>query len=109
MGNRTLVLLHNDQTGEWSRNPELGQMIARAAPFAMGARNRTLETDLGGFGRVVECAHADTQTLAVVDSYCFEPIAYSHWSRGESEHDRNLRLLKNAADKLGYRLVAKRK
>lgn len=109
MGFRTTVLLYNDYMGDWSKNPHLGQMIARAANFAVGGAGDKDGARLENFGAVVECAHADTQTIAVLDSYRFSPLAHSMWRQNESNADRDVRLLKEAADKLGYRLVAKSK
>lgn len=106
MGFRTLVLLYNDQAGQWSNDAELGKKISHAMNFATGS-SANPEARLDGYGAVVQCAHADVQTLAVVDSYQFQPLSNSLWRQGEPFEDRNLRLLKEAADALGYRLVKK--
>lgn len=105
MGFRTLVLLHNDRCSEWQNDPELGRKI-------MLGMNYTHDKEWGTpadlhYGRVVECTHADTQTLALVDSYQFIPLTHSFWRRDETAEDRNVRLLKELADKLGYRVVKK--
>lgn len=103
MGFRTLVMLYNDQASQWENDPELGKKIARAMSGAMGS-TRDRECHLG-YGQVVECAHADTQTLGIVNSYDFKPIAHGHWHRGQSDEAMQLQLLKEAAEKLGYRLT----
>lgn len=108
MGYRTLVLLHNDQASEWQHDALLGKKIAHAMNHAMGKPGNP-EARLDGFGTVVQCVHADEQTLAVVDSYQFHPLAHGSWRQGEPYADRNVRLLKEAADALGYRLVKKAK
>lgn len=105
MGCRTVVVLYNDQTAEWSRDPDLGLKIMRASTHAMGS-NPDPDASLG-YGRVVECCHADTQTLAVVDSYDFHPVAHLHWRPNQTTEETQLALLKVAADALGYSLVPK--
>lgn len=105
MGYRTVVMLSNDYADKWINDPELGRKIS----IAMNHANRTCEPygELG-YGRVVECTHADTQTVAVLDGYdFFTPLARDGWRRGDSTDDRNLRLMKAAAEELGYRLVKK--
>lgn len=102
MGFRTLVLLHNDRTSEWEKDPELGRKI-------MIGMNHTHDKDHFGpanldYGRVVECTHADTQTLAVIDSYHFDALAHGHWHQGQTHEQRDLALLKQLAAKMGYSL-----
>lgn len=106
MGYRTVVMLSNDRVSEWENDPELGKKISRA----MGAGVRALsdKTRVGEYGEVVECVHGDTQTLAVLDGYSmFNALARKNWASGETSEDVALRLLKEAADKLGYRLTKK--
>ena len=106
MGFRTVVMLSNDYAHEWGHDPKLGEKIAHAMNYANDAANN--KACVGSYGRVVECVHADTQTIAVLDGYSrFDAIAHKGWSRGESAEDVALRLLKEAADKLGYRLTRK--
>ena len=105
MGYRTVVVLYNDFQHEWSKDPELGAKIARAASYAMGDGQNT-RTEMN-FGRVVENCHADQETLAIFDSYSMIPLAHARWSRTQSYEDMSLQLLKSAAEKMGYRLVKK--
>ena len=107
MGNRTVVVLYNDQTREWESDPELGRkiMIGMNHVNDKGYESRA---DLH-YGRVVECAHADTHTLGVFEGYQFRPIMYDSWyavgrEKGESPE---LRLVRKAADALGYTLHKK--
>lgn len=108
MGFRTVVMLSNDMCHEWSKDPELGHKIQCAmhnthSDDAYGPRSSYI-----GYGRVVECTHADTQTLVRLDHYTgFEPVAYIGRSHGSSNEEDTVRLLKEAADKLGYRLTKK--
>jgi len=105
MGFRTVVMLNNDQAHTWSNDTELGMRIAAAMNHASSPSRAEL-ANLRGYGRVVECTHADTQTLAMIDGYTeFSRIACDAWAPGESPEQTTLRLLKTAARKMGYRLV----
>lgn len=105
MGFRTTVVLYNDQSSTWSKDAQLGEKIQHAMNFAMGQRNRQ-ETNLH-YGRVVECAHADQQTLALFDGYDMTPLSYSNWYPGATQDVVALELLKRAAAKYGYTLHKK--
>jgi len=107
MGNRTVVILYNDQTSDWSKDPDLGKKIMLGVNDAfMSSESPGPRGDLG-YGRVVECAHADTQTLAIIDGYQYKPIAYAWWYAGQTTDITKIELLKSWADKMGYRLVKK--
>jgi hypothetical protein len=100
-------MLNNDVAHEWRNDVELGHKIARAMNYA-NDRARKDMASVGGYGTVVECVHADCQTLAMLDGYtAFKPIEHQPWSRGEGDDTAVVRLLKSAAQKLGYRLVKK--
>jgi hypothetical protein len=108
MGFRTVVMLNNDLCHEWSKDPELGSKIQRAMNFAgtRGEADDRYRDSIGdGYGRAVECTHADNITLVRLDHYTgFEPLAHdSFWRDRDGEH-HNLALLKAAAEKLGYTL-----
>ena len=103
MGFRTTVCLINDQMHEWSKDPDLGRNIANTASFNPTNGRRELQ---GGYGSVLEVTHADTQRLAVIDSYHMDTLSIGHWSSSEDLNKmRDLALLKQAAAKLGYKLV----
>lgn len=106
MGYRTVVVLFNDQASQWENDPDLGKKISHAMNF-VGEENkdRPYGSPWLGYGRVVECAHADTQTLAFIDSYSMEPLAHGYWNESVATTDAQLNLLKDAAKKLGYQLV----
>lgn len=107
MGFRTVVMLSNDMARQWENDAELGAKIVRAMSFANDAQNRQ-NARVGAYGRVVQCVHANTQTLAVLDGYTqFDALAGKSFISDELLHDTALKLLKDAADKLGYRLVKK--
>lgn len=104
MGFRTVVMLSNDQATQWKDDPELGKKISHAMHFPGGDKGR-----VGNYGQVVECVHGDCQTLAILDGYTmFRPLSSKGWMRDESKDDIARKLLKEAAEKLGYRLVKKR-
>lgn len=104
MGYRTVVMLNNDLSHLWTKDVALGQRIFRAA----GQANDD-GADLG-YGRVVECCHADQQTLVKLEHYTgFDAVAYRGWRQGDTEETAQLSLLKQAAEAMGYRLVKKAK
>lgn len=96
MGFRTVVILANDQAHEWQKDAELGNKIFHGS-YAFNGQFP--------YGRVIECCHADQQTLGVIDSYRFLPMSYGQWNGNETSQDMQIRLLKDAARKLGYKLV----
>lgn len=107
MGFRTVVMLSNDYAHEWEHDPKLGEKIARAMNYANGEVENG-NARVGAYGMVVQCVHADTQTIAVLDGYTsFDAVAHKGWQRDESAEAVALRLLKEAADKFGYRLAKK--
>ncbi|RQR87680.1 hypothetical protein DIE10_06225 [Burkholderia sp. Bp9011] len=107
MGFRTVVMLSNDMAHQWGKDATLGAKIARAMNYA-NDKDRKDMAAISGYGAVVECIHADSQTLAMLDGYTsFKRIDSQHWMRGEDDNSAIVRLLKSAADKLGYRLVRK--
>src|SRR5271155_3685741 len=105
MGYRTVVILYNDQAHEWTSDPELGKKINRAmsrvtdiTPTA-GGMGATI-----GYGAVVECVHADSETLAMIESYSYHPMAYGAWHTRKTTLEAKIGLLEKAANQLGYRL-----
>jgi len=97
MGYRTVIMLNNDYLHQWSNDPELGKKIIYSPTYS---------NKIGNYGRVVECTHADNQTLAMLDHYDgFNALSYGAWKRGQDNNDVNLKLIKEAARILGYRLV----
>jgi len=105
MGFRTVVVLNNDLTHEWEKDPELGRKISRAASLKGWTELEVL--DGFNYGKVVEQVHADCQTVAFLDGYSGRAMAHSHWFRDQTEEQKNLNMLKALADALGYRVVKK--
>lgn len=106
MGYRTVVILNNDLANEWQKDPLLGDKIAHDMNYVTyPVKDRT--PALVGVGRVVECAHADQQTLMLLDSLDGMPVAYSHWQRGEQFDEIKVKMLRELANSLGYRIVRK--
>ena len=107
MGFRTVVMLNNDWHSDWVKDPNLGVKISEAAGLVNRSK-RSGYNPLGQYGRVVECIHADTQTLARLDHYeGFEMLSQTWRTFGPSTEEDMIDLLKEAADKLGYRLIKK--
>lgn len=106
MGFRTVVMLNNDQAHEWTNAQDLGHRILHCSNFANMRSEANRMADLG-YGRVVECVHADTRTLAYLEHYeNFIPLAHTNWSQGEPDAAQ-LAILREAAAKFGYNLVKK--
>ena len=99
MGFRTVVVLSNDQAHEWEKDPQLGRKIWEASSSDGRADFQ--------YGTIVEQVHADTQSLAVLDGYVGKSVAYWNWHRGQTPEERNLSLLKEFADKMGYHIHKK--
>lgn len=96
MGYRTVVMLNNDFS--WYQDTDLHRKILHD----MNKTGNDIQTALGQMGKVVECTHADTVTLARLGFYTnFDVITYGYWS----EEDTDLELIKKAAKEKGYRLV----
>lgn len=107
MGFRTVVILNNDRAHEWEKDANLGSLICQSMHGAGSSQHQDVLAHRG-YGHVVECTHADTQTLAVIDSLNFQPAAYSHWTHSdETVNELKVKLLKQAAEQLGFRLVKK--
>lgn len=99
MGYRTVVVLANDDQHNWEQDPELGKKIAKAA-----ANVQRLGFQSFAYGSIVEVQHADCQRLVVLDSYNGTPIAEKYWYHSESQTEIEVTLVRQAAEKLGYRL-----
>ncbi|MFM0141795.1 hypothetical protein [Paraburkholderia sp. RL18-085-BIA-A] len=98
-------MLSNDMCHQWEKDAMLGEKISRAMNYASDPARRDMAS-VGGYGAVVECVHADNQTLAMLDGYtAFTHVDSQSWMRGEGDDTAVVRLLKSAAKKLGYRLV----
>ena len=90
------------------KNPELGKKISHAMNHAMGAMNEQDKRDANfGYGQVVECAHADLNTLALLNGYDFRQLGHGRWNSNQTDDQVMIDLLKNAADKLGFKLTKK--
>lgn len=107
MGFRTVLVLSNDQAHEWENDPELGRKIMHAASMASCGDKDRARFELP-YGQIIEQVHGDTQTLAVLDGYGGKAVAYTHWNRGQTDEIRNLALLKELADKMGFTIAKKR-
>lgn len=102
MGFRTVVLLNNDLAHEWQNDAELGKKIAHDMNYV---HDKDRFTELSNFGKVIECTHADSQTLMMIDSLHGTPVAHGHWHRGQTTDEAKLALLRDMAVRLGFRLV----
>lgn len=105
MGFRTTIILNNDFIHEIKDMPNFGQLV-----YDAGCSFHVKEESgsIGNFGEVVDVSHADTVKLGILGpkgTFSFQTLSTSYWSTQDAE----LSLLREAADKLGYRLVKKSK
>ena len=108
MGFRTTVVLYNDQASTWENDPELGKKIAHAMNFAGGRMNEDDKRNASlGYGKVVECAHADLNTLALISGYDLKVLGHSSSYGHQADDKVMMDLLTSAADKLGMKLIKK--
>jgi len=104
---RTVVILYNDDSKEWIADPELGRKIAQAAAIrTTGIVYPDLAQQGLSYGEVVECIHADTDTLAYISNYRFVPLARLPFPlHASTVIDPDVELLRAAAKKMGFDLI----
>ncbi len=100
MGFRTIIALNNDVSSSWERDADLGRKIMH---LSAAREDRTGEATRIGLS-LVECTHADTQSLIIADGYTADAVAYGNWHRGQTQEQRDVALLKDLASRLGYRV-----
>ena len=103
MGYRTIVALCNDRSSAWNYDPDLGRKIMAISAAREDRNGDALRIGLS----LVECEHADTQSLIIADGYEAKAYAHTNWYQGDTGEARDLRLLKELADRLGYRVTKK--
>jgi hypothetical protein len=99
---QTLVVINNDRIHEAKNNLELGNELYNAV-----CRASTISpTDFGrGMGSVYQPNHADQCSLLVFGNLQVQELTTTYGYPGNRE--LQLRLLRLAADRLGYRLHRK--
>lgn len=100
MGFNSAVLILNDQMHDLERAPDGGKAVTDAIHSASNYRDA-----MPGYGRygvrALPTQHADTAQLVRISANSIKHLGFGHWRMSDIE------LLKEAADKLGYRLVRK--
>lgn len=100
MGFRTVVVFNNDQLHNVARDHDIGRKINEASAWFLA--NHLEDTSRDGF-RVIEVCHTDNVSLLLVDHLNGKEVGGSSWSHA----DKEVHAVKDAADRLGYRLVKK--
>jgi len=94
MGCRTVVMLNNDLATTWSQDPSLGKKI--------------MHGDLSNYGKRVQVAHADVQSLVCLDTY-YGFRVLDQTTGPTASDEAIIAMMRDAADKLGYKLIKKSK
>lgn len=106
MGFRTLVVFMNDRAQEWQNDPELGKKIMMCGTMVGAGYEQHARMNFP-YGEVVEQVHGDVQTLIVVDGYGANAVTHTHWHHNQTQEERDLVLLRQMAEKMGYTLHKK--
>ena len=104
MGSRSVIMFDNDMHYIFRDDKFMCEKVADAIlETSAGKKN----TRVGSYACLVESVPHSTQTLAVLsDSYQFNTISHRQFFNFKSTDEQQaLELLKDAAAKLGYRLV----
>lgn len=100
MGHRSTVIFNHDQLDQLQA-PNIGELIETAIvcyPFYGDGR-------IGNVGQVVETAHTNVLRLGVIGDLNFTEMV----SCGNAMNQYELFMLKEFADKLGYKVIKKSK
>lgn len=110
MGHRTTVILNNDQCSDWEKDPLLGSKISHAMNFVNSPRYG--QSGRIEYGNVIECAHTSTNTLGIITGFHMDTYALRtrHFYEGAATEEKlAIDMLKEMAEKLGYRIIKKSK
>ena len=106
MGHQSLVIINNDHIHTARNNPTLGELLYRAV--AESVINSPVEF-ANGLGVAYRSTHADQISLLMCGNLQMEELTSTWFLHSMANDDRThtrlkLQLLKQAAEKLGYRL-----
>lgn len=107
MGFNSFWCLNHDLVDEIKDNPNIGKLLDLCPSTRKDSQE--LAVGLGIRLGALTCefqAHADTEALAVVGNLRIDILTTTYW-HGQTEESRNLELLKQFANKMGYRIVKK--
>lgn len=107
MGWNSFWLVNHDCVHELRENVNIGKLLDMCPSPKNSDRLAWACNVPSGAIRCEFQADADTQALAIVGNHKIVPLAYEQWSRDQTEESLSLKLLRQAADKLGFRLVRK--
>jgi hypothetical protein len=104
MGLNTVVFILNDLWGEYIANPE---KLVNEIRDGMN-KHRNNQQDLDGV-RGVWCFHSSSRALILAGGNMAVMLARVGEHPKKSAHDTEIELLKEAADRYGYKLIRKSK
>lgn len=105
MGNNTTVVVYNDALDALEKDRDFGASVAVAVRTFVSCPQRRVDIPSGSHANaavVVDCHHADQLVPVLVGGNLGYPVTGLHLSW--REENRELRLLQELADKLGYEL-----
>lgn len=108
MGFNTTIVVLNDALEHIARTPDFGKRL-RDAILMQYATDEPLDIPVQGYANpatVIEQHHADTTSVVAVGGNCATILGTtSGWRHGDQKDQ--IRILKDLADKLGYRISKK--
>ena len=106
MGYRTLVMFNNDHV---DKVKDIVGFAEKLYYTILEGTHPHSDHGLRNICWVVEQDHADAQKLSYIDGFSAKTLAVRNWYPDAKDGEQELRLLRDAAEKLGYRLVRKSK
>lgn len=103
MGYRTIVILSNDDTG-WG-NTDLGKAIQAAASRRLNGRNSEINFGGSQIGTVLQCEHADTESIVHFSSLHGTTLGRSFYNSRTTEEEQREAMIVQIAESMGYTLV----
>lgn len=107
MGYNTSVIILNDALGSIEKDTEFGKKVCDAVCRLSGKGDIDISSGCNvNAATVIETHHADFTTLLAFGGNCVSVLG-SIYDYKHNEAEVQVRLLQEAADKLGYKLVKK--
>lgn len=107
MGHNTSFMFLNDCFATIQNDPDFGKRVAEAIQKGFGKTNVDVIASNGQtVGQMIESHHADTTTLLAVGGNYGTKLG-EFWGFSHHTKEAQVHILKEYADKLGYKIVKK--